>query len=88
MAADGRRATPTSSSNALFDGEVQVGKFFGAQAKAPDMASAVQAVSLHKADAVFAPESMGKGLKKLFDVRDRVPNPAFCEVASGWRRTW
>jgi hypothetical protein len=26
---------------------------------------------------------MGKGLKKLFDVRDRVPNPAFCEVASG-----
>ena len=26
---------------------------------------------------------MGKGLKKLFDVRDRVPNPAFCEVGVG-----
>jgi ABC-type amino acid transport substrate-binding protein len=70
-------------SNALFDGEVQIGKFFAGQAKAPEMSAAVAAVSLHKADAVFAPESMGKGLKKLFDVRDRVPNPAFCEVASG-----
>jgi len=70
-------------SNALFDGEVQVGKFFAAQAKSPDLAGAVASVSLHKADAVFAPESMGKGLRKLFDVRERVPNPAFCEVASG-----
>jgi hypothetical protein len=82
MAATGGRDAEFLS-NALFDGEVQVGKFFGTQAKAPEMASAVQAVSLHKADAVFAPESMGGGLKKLFDVRDRVPNPAFCEVASG-----
>ncbi len=40
-------------------------------------------MSLHKADAVFAPESEGRGLQKVFDVRDRVPNPAFCEVASG-----
>jgi ABC-type amino acid transport substrate-binding protein len=70
------------ASNALFDGEVQVGKFFAAQNKAPDIASAVAAVSLHKADAVFAPESEGKGLRKLFDVRDRVPNPAFCEVGA------
>lgn len=71
------------ASNALFDGELQVGKFFAGQSKAPDIASAVAAVSLQKADAVFAPESMGKGLKKVFDVRDRVPNAAFCEVASG-----
>ncbi len=71
------------ASNALFDGEVQVGKFFSGQSKAPTMASAVAAVSLNKADAVFAPESQGKGLHKLFDVRDRVPNPAFCEVGSG-----
>jgi hypothetical protein len=71
------------ASNALFDGEVQVGKFFAGQNKAPDIAAAVAAVSLHKADAVFAPESEGKGLKKLFDVRDRVPNAAFCEVGSG-----
>jgi ABC-type amino acid transport substrate-binding protein len=71
------------ASNALFDGELQVGKFFAGESKAPDLASAVAAVSLQKADAVFAPESMGKGLKKVFDVRDRVPNPAFCEVASG-----
>jgi hypothetical protein len=71
------------ASNALFDGELQIGKFFAGQSKAPDIASAVAAVSLGKADAVFAPEAMGKSLKKVFDVRDRVPNPAFCEVASG-----
>lgn len=70
-------------SNALFDGELQVNRFFGGESKAPDIASAVAAVTLHKADAVFAPESEGKGLKKVFDVRDRVPNPAFCEIASG-----
>ena len=82
IAASGPRDADFAS-NALFDGEVQIGKFFAAQSKAPDIAAAVAAVSLHKADAVFAPESEGKGLKKLFDVRDRVPNPAFCEVASG-----
>ncbi len=72
------------ASNALFDGELQVAKFFAAPlAKSPDIGGAVATVSLGKADAVFAPESMGKGLKKVFDVRDRVPNPAFCEVASG-----
>ena len=53
--------------NALFDGELQIAKFFAAQATAPDIAAAVAAVSLNKADAVFAPESQGKGLKKVFD---------------------
>jgi hypothetical protein len=82
IAASGPRDADFAS-NALFDGEVQVGKFFASQAKAPSIASAVAAVSLNKADAVFAPESEGKGLHKLFDVRDRVPNAAFCEVGSG-----
>jgi hypothetical protein len=82
MASSGPRDTEFAS-NALFDGEVQVGKFFSNPVQhAPDIAAAVAAVSLHKADAVFAPESQGKGLKKLFDVRDRVPNPAFCEVGA------
>lgn len=81
LASSGGRDTDFVS-NALFDGEVQVGKFFAAQSKAPDIASAVAAVSLKKADAVFAPEAQGKGLHKLFDVRDRVPNAAFCEVGS------
>ena len=71
-------------SNALFDGELQVNKFFaGRPITAPDIASAVASVSFHKADAVFAPESQGRGLKKLFEVRERVPNAAFCQVASG-----
>jgi hypothetical protein len=82
MAASGPRDSDFAS-NALFDGEVQVSKFFAAPVQhAPDIAGAVQAVSLHKADAVFAPENLGKGLKKVFDVRDRVPNPAFCETGS------
>jgi ABC-type amino acid transport substrate-binding protein len=71
------------ASNALFDGEVQIAKFFALKAGAPDIAAAVAAVTLKKADAVFAPESQGKGLRKLFEVRDRVPNPAFCEVGGG-----
>jgi hypothetical protein len=82
MAASGPRDADFAS-NALFDGELQVGKFFANPVQhAPDIAAAVASVALHKADAVFAPESQGKGLKKLFDVRDRVPNPAFCEVGS------
>ena len=82
MASSGPRDTDFAS-NALFDGEVQVGKFFVNPVQhAPDIAAAVAAVTLRKADAVFAPESQGKGLKKLFDVRDRVPNPAFCEVGA------
>jgi ABC-type amino acid transport substrate-binding protein len=70
-------------SNALFDSELQVAKFFSGRAPAPDISSAVAAVNLKKADAVFAPESQGKGLKKIFEVRDRIPNAAFCEVGSG-----
>ena len=69
--------------NALFDGEIVVKKFFGPQlVKSPDLSSAVQAVSLGKADAVFAPESMAKGLQGIFEA-GRIPNAAFCEVASG-----
>jgi hypothetical protein len=69
--------------NALFDGEVVVKKFFGpGLVKSPDLSSAVQAVSLGKADAVFAPESMGHGLQGIFEA-GRIPNAAFCEVASG-----
>jgi ABC-type amino acid transport substrate-binding protein len=67
--------------NALLDGELQITKFFAARSTAPDIASAVAAVNLKKADAVFAPESQGKGLKKIFDA-GRVPNPAFCDVGN------
>jgi hypothetical protein len=69
-------------SNGLFDGEVSVKKFFTGVPKAPDLASAVQSVTLGKAEAVFAPESMGKGMKNVFDV-GRIPNAAFCEVGAG-----
>jgi ABC-type amino acid transport substrate-binding protein len=68
--------------NALLDGELQLNKFFAARSTAPDITSAVAAASLKKADAVFAPESAGKGLKKVFDA-GRVPNPALCEVGVG-----
>jgi ABC-type amino acid transport substrate-binding protein len=67
--------------NALLDGELQIGKFFAARSSAPDISSAVAAVALKKADAVFAPESQGKGLKKLFDA-GKIPNAAFCEVGT------
>jgi hypothetical protein len=67
--------------NALFDGELQVGKWFSSRTNAPDLTSAIAAVTLKKADAVFAPESQGKGLKKIFDA-GRVPNPAFCEIGA------
>jgi ABC-type amino acid transport substrate-binding protein len=79
MAASGPRDAEFVS-NALFDGELQVNKFFSARQTAPDISSAVAAVNLKKADAVFAPTGQGRGLKVLFEVRDRVPNPAFCEV--------
>jgi hypothetical protein len=82
MAASGPRDAEFVS-NALFDGELQVAKFFSARSTAPDIASAVAAVNLKKADAVFAPQGQGKGLKMLFEVRDRVPNPAFCEIGGG-----
>jgi ABC-type amino acid transport substrate-binding protein len=67
--------------NAIFEGELQVKKFFGPKTTAPDIASAVSAVSLKKADAVIAPESEGKGMNKLFEA-GRIPNPAFCQIAS------
>jgi hypothetical protein len=60
--------------NALLEGEVP--KLFSARQATPDVASAVTAVTLHKADAVFAPEGASKGLKRVFDA-GRVPNPAF-----------
>jgi hypothetical protein len=70
-------------SNGLFDGEISArSKFFAGTTKAPDLASAVQAVTLGKAEAVFAPESMGKGMKSIFDA-GRVPNAGFCQVTSG-----
>ena len=67
--------------NALFDGELQIAKFFAARSSAPDLNSAVASVNLKKADAVFAPETQGKGLRKIFDA-GRVPNPAFCEIST------
>jgi ABC-type amino acid transport substrate-binding protein len=68
--------------NALCGGELQVKKWFASKVSSPDIASAVQAVTLHKAEAVFAPESEAKGMKKIFDAGE-VPNAAFVEVASG-----
>ncbi len=66
--------------NALFDGELQMKKFFAATSETPDIASAIEAVKLKRADAVLAPASEGKGLSNIADV-GRVPNAAFCEVA-------
>jgi hypothetical protein len=68
--------------NVLLDGELPIKKWFASLTSSPDISSAVAAVNLKKADAVFAPESQAKGLKKIFDA-GRVPNPAFCEVAAG-----
>jgi hypothetical protein len=68
--------------NAMLDGEVNVAKFFGAKQGTPDVASAVAAVSLGKADAVVAPADRGKGLRKIFDAGS-VPNPGFVQVKTG-----
>ena len=84
IAASGPRDAEFAS-NALFDGEVQVGKFFAAQNKAPDLASAVAAVSLKKADAVFAPEAAGQGAAQA--VRRARPRPQPRVLRSG-RRAW
>lgn len=65
--------------NALLDGELQVGRFFANRVNTPDISSAVAAVNLKKADAVFAPEAAGKGLKKVFDA-GKVANPALCDL--------
>lgn len=66
--------------NVLLDGELP--KLFGARQATPDVASAVAAVSLHKADAVFAPEAASKGLKRIFDA-GKVPNPALVTIKPG-----
>jgi len=64
--------------NAMLDSELP--KHFGARQSAPDIASAVAAVSLHKANCVFAPESLGKsGLRRVYEA-GRVPNPALVDV--------
>jgi hypothetical protein len=68
--------------NALFDGELAVKRFFAGKIEAPDISSAVTSVKLHRAEAVFAPVSEGKGLKPVFDA-GRLPNPAFCDVKVG-----
>jgi len=81
LAASGTKDTAFLE-NALLDGELPLAKWFASRTSAPDISSAVAAVNLKKADAVFAPESQSKGLKKIFDA-GRVPNPAFCEIASG-----
>ncbi|HEY3352545.1 MAG TPA: hypothetical protein VGQ83_04805 [Polyangia bacterium] len=65
--------------HALLESELSVAKFFGAKQGAPDVASAVAAVSLGKADAVLAPVDRGKGLKKLYDA-GAVPMPGFVQV--------
>ncbi len=65
--------------NALLDGEL--GHHFGARQPSPDVVSAVTAVTLKKADCVFAPEFAGRGLHKVFDA-GRVPNPALVQVRS------
>jgi hypothetical protein len=67
--------------NALLDGELQVRKFFGSRQEAPDLAAAVAAVQLNKADVVCTLLSEGKGLALLLDV-GRVPNPAFVSLGS------
>lgn len=65
--------------NALLDGELL--RHFGARQTSPDVVSAVTAVSLKKADCVFAPSFAGRGLRSVFDA-GRVPNPAFVQVRS------
>lgn len=65
--------------NALLDGELQIARFFSNRVNTPDISSAVAAVALKKADAVFAPEAAGKGLKKVFDA-GKVANPAMCDL--------
>jgi len=68
--------------HAMLDSEVNVNKFFGARQGTPDVASAVAAVALGKADCVVAPADRGKGLRKIFDA-GAVPNPGFVQVKTG-----
>jgi hypothetical protein len=68
--------------HAMLDSEVNVNKFFGSRQGTPDVASAVAAVALGKADCVVAPVDRGKGLRKIFDAGS-VPNPGFVQVKTG-----
>ena len=63
--------------NVLLDGELP--RLFGSRQGAPDVASALAAVSLKKADAVFVPEAAARGQKHIFEA-GRVPNPALVAV--------
>ena len=64
--------------HALLDGELP--RHFASRASAPDILSALSAVSLKKAEAVFAPDlAAPKGLRRLFD-GGRLPHPAFVQV--------
>lgn len=69
--------------NALLDGELP--RLFATRQGTPDIASAVAAVSLKRADAAFAPEAVARGLKSVFDA-GRVPNPALVVVKAGLAR--
>jgi ABC-type amino acid transport substrate-binding protein len=66
--------------NALLEGELA--KPFSARQPAPDASSAVAAVSLHRADCVFAPDALGHGLRRVFDA-GKIPNPALVAVKPG-----
>jgi len=68
--------------HAMLDSEVNVTKFFGARQGTPDVASAVAAVALGKADCVVAPADRGRGLRKIYDAGS-VPNPGFVQVKTG-----
>jgi hypothetical protein len=63
--------------NAMLDGEVKTGSFFGALVEKPDVAGAVSTVrDVKAADAVFAPAAQARGLSKVYDAGP-VPNPGF-----------
>lgn len=63
----------------LFSGELDVRRFFSRTLATPDMSSALMAVQSRREGAVFAIESLGAGLQRVFEA-GRVPNPAFCVV--------
>jgi hypothetical protein len=63
--------------NAMLDGEVKTGAFFGTVVDKPDVSGAVLTVRDYQAaDAVFAPAAAARGLTKIYDAGP-VPNPGF-----------
>jgi hypothetical protein len=63
--------------NAMLDGELKTGGFFGALLDKPDVAGAIATVRDYKAaDAVFAPAAQARGLSKVYDAGS-VPNVGF-----------